>query len=298
MLATNSHQSNTKVGIFMPAYNQGLYISEAIESLKKQTFQDFKVIIADDASTDGITVDILKKIRYEKGEVYFGEKNQGIGVLECVYLEKLNTEYVFVLNADDKLKPTYIEECVNYLDSHPGCGAVATLIECFGDIDRDIEVDEDNLHLPNMLISNGFLGSALSRYQVMKDLGFGIKDKPFKKHSDYDRWVSMLEKGWDLGVIKKHLFLYRQLSTSLSHSINKSDELNFRSAFIDKHRKLFNKYYKYVILDLYKKNLDMVEWEKELSKKTWLDDQYQILNSKIKDKDLKIKELEEYIKTI
>ncbi len=55
-----------KVGVFLFAYNQGKYLDDAIESLKKQTYQNFEVILVDDASNDGFTPDKIRSIEYDK----------------------------------------------------------------------------------------------------------------------------------------------------------------------------------------------------------------------------------------
>lgn len=48
----------------MPCYNLGDYIDESIESLEYQTYNNFEVMIADDASTDKNTINKLKKLNY------------------------------------------------------------------------------------------------------------------------------------------------------------------------------------------------------------------------------------------
>jgi len=184
--------------------------------------------------------------------------------------------------ADDKLEQTYIEECVNYLDKNPKCGAVSTWIQRFGDDNALAKIDPYKIKLPEMLVNNNFLGSSLVRYKAMKEIGFGNELKVFQKHNDYDRWVSILENGWELGVIPKELFLYRQTTASLSRSINIEDELAFRNAFIDKHRALFDKYYKFVIINISQQLLESIKWQNELSSgKDWLENQYHNLNIRI-----------------
>lgn len=198
--------SKPRVGIFMPAYNQGPYIHEAIESLKAQTFQDFEVAIVDDASTDGKTIPILKAIKYDKATVYLNEINQGVGKLARGYYKKLGNEYLFVLCADDKIHPDYIKECVQYLDQNPEKAAVGTSIQKFGDDNSLVHLDRKDIKLPEMLIANGYLGSSMMRFVAVKEINFGNKEEAFQKHNDYDRWVSILENGWELGVIKNPYF--------------------------------------------------------------------------------------------
>ena len=273
-------KDNPRVGIFMPAYNQGPYIDEAIDSLKKQTFQDFEVAIVDDFSSDGITRGILKKITYNKAKVYLEQKNRGVGIIARKYYKKLNNEYIFVLCGDDKIEPTYIEECVNYLDQHLDTAAVATWIQCFGANNDLIKLDIKKATLPHALVESHYLGSAVMRREAFEQIGFGLS---LRRQNDYDRWVSMMENGWKLAIIEKPLFLYRQLQTSLSHTMNIGDELEFRELFLQRHKKLFDEHYPYVILELYKQVFEMRNWQQELTtSKNWLAEKYEELSKENK----------------
>jgi len=51
-----------KVSVVIPCYNHGEYLNEAVESILAQTFQDFEIIIVDDASTDGTRQFIERRI--------------------------------------------------------------------------------------------------------------------------------------------------------------------------------------------------------------------------------------------
>lgn len=265
-----------RVGIFMPAYNQGAYIAEAINSLKAQTFQDFELVIADDVSTDGTTPRILKQLSYEKiSQIHFNKKNIGISKQTAKFAKKMKNEYFLILCADDKIAPNYIKECVDFLDKSPNIAAVATWIQYFGERDDIKQIQPEDIKFPNMLLTNNMLGSSLIRRQALADIGFSETKIEFKKHYDYDRWVSILEKDWQLAVIKKPLFFYRILSGSLSHSINPKDELLFQQAFIKKHPGLFKKYAGEVALYYIEKYLDSVSWSSKLQKnKDWLDLEY------------------------
>lgn len=281
-------KKNARVGIFMPAYNQGNYILEAIDSLKAQTFQDFEVVVADDVSTDGITPRILKQLNYEKiSQIHFNKRNVGISNQTAKFSKEMKNEYFLILCADDKIAPSYIEECVKFLDKNPDVAAVATWIQYFGERDGIKQIHPEEIELPNMLFTNNMLGSSLIRRKALEDIGFSETKIEFKKHYDYDRWVSILEKNWRLAVIKKPLFFYRILSKSLSHSINLKDELLFQRAFTKKHSKLFKKYSREVTLYYIEKYLESVSWASKLQKsKDWLDLEYNKLlkeNSHVKE---------------
>lgn len=90
------------VSVIMPSYNYEEYISEAIESVLKQTFDDFELIIIDDASKDN-----SKKIiqLFDKKSIkirsFFHQKNQGLAktVNECI--KKAKGKYISYFSSDD-----------------------------------------------------------------------------------------------------------------------------------------------------------------------------------------------------
>jgi glycosyltransferase involved in cell wall biosynthesis len=274
----------------MPAYNQGPYIHEALKSLKKQTFQDFHVTIVDDCSTDGVTPDILKKIRYDKASVHFEPTNTGVNNVAKKYFRRFKSEYIIILCADDVLLPTYLEKTVAYLDQHPEKAAVCTWIRRFGATTGVVKYDEEKCSLPHMLVENGFCGSALVRREALKSIGWGSESPT---HHDYDRWLSIIEKGYELGVIPEALFRYRILNTSLSRTVSREAELEFKKFLLRKHASLYKKHYEYLLLKdwelLHKYEQDFLEYD---SGHTWLDSQYKSQQDTIMLLEAKLKKLE------
>lgn len=275
----NKRQVDTKnntprVGIFMPAYNQGQYIHEAIESLKKQTYQDFIVHIVDDGSTDGATPSILRSIRYSKAKKFLNTSNAGMNIRTGEHLSSLHTELMFILCADDTIEPTFIEKCVAFLDANPSHAAVATAISYFGSQTGVHTYDNDKVDLKNMLVENNFLGSSLVRGSAMEEIGW--TNQNLRVRNDYDRWVSILENGHKLGTIDEPLFNYRILESSLSRSnIEPSDVATFYEQFINKHRKAYTNNFEYVITELQSEKQRLSnEWQEKHRGHEWLDAEY------------------------
>lgn len=90
-------------------YNIDKYISEFLDSLLSQTYQDFEVIIVDDKSTDD-TINIIKdyQLKYpEKLEYIIMETNSGApSYTRNIILNsnKINGEYIIFLDGDDILE--------------------------------------------------------------------------------------------------------------------------------------------------------------------------------------------------
>lgn len=232
---------NIKVGIILPAYNQGAYIDDALESLKEQTFQDFEIHLIDDGSNDGFTTQKLKSIKYDKiSHKFLYKQNKGVTFRQLQQYKIMNNQYIMIFCGDDVLAPTFLEKTVKYLDEHKKCGAVGTDVMMFPEeIDPNSKTNlikriyKKNLTFAKIAAHTDFLGSALMRKTAIKDIG---SNKGFIRFQDWDRWASMLKAGWELGNINEPLFFYRQLPSSLSHSSSVEEEMTIRRAFLEKHR--------------------------------------------------------------
>ena len=104
------------VSICLPVYNGEDYISEAIDSIRAQTFDDYEVIISDNASTDG-TPKICRAFAMEDPRVKFyrADINQGLAWNMNRALSLANGRYVMWICHDDRMQPDYIERCVEIL---------------------------------------------------------------------------------------------------------------------------------------------------------------------------------------
>lgn len=114
-----------KVTVGITTYNLEKYIEKAIDSiLCQKTNFEFKIVIADDGSTDG-TVNILKKYaeKYpEKIEIMLSSKNLGSLANSNRIFEKIDGEYISFLDGDDYwIRNDRLQKQVDYLDNHPEC---------------------------------------------------------------------------------------------------------------------------------------------------------------------------------
>ncbi|MBR6403094.1 MAG: glycosyltransferase [Eubacterium sp.] len=103
-----------KVSVLIPAYNVEKYIEECLDSVLNQTMQDFEIVCVDDCSTDE-TLRILREYgeRDDRIHVYIHDKNEGQSAGRNLALSKAVGEYVYMLDADDKLVPEALEELCN-----------------------------------------------------------------------------------------------------------------------------------------------------------------------------------------
>ena len=111
--------STPLVSIIMGAYNCENTIYDCMESILKQTYENWEFIICDDCSSDH-TLEILKK--YEKNDkrihILHNEKNMRLAASLNRCLEVAHGKYVARMDADDISMPDRLEKQVEFLESH------------------------------------------------------------------------------------------------------------------------------------------------------------------------------------
>src|ERR1700737_4457090 len=115
-----------KVSVIIPTYNRAELLRSAIISVLTQIFQDFEVIVVDDASRDN-TQNVVhsfndRRIRYIRNGM-----NKGDAVARNVGITNSSCEYIAFLDDDDEWLPEKLEKQINLLEnSSPNVGVVHT----------------------------------------------------------------------------------------------------------------------------------------------------------------------------
>lgn len=107
-----------RVSIVMPAYNQGRFIRESINSILAQTFVDWELIIVDDGSTDETPALVSKYIQDPRIK-YVHKENGGTGSALNVGFELAKAPYETWFASDNVLYPQALERLVWALDNLP-----------------------------------------------------------------------------------------------------------------------------------------------------------------------------------
>ena len=89
-----------KVSVLLPVYNAGLYLQDSIESILKQTYTEFELLILDDGSTDGCT-DFLNQIADER--IHLVKRNHNYIATLNYGLSIASGRYIAWMDADDKM---------------------------------------------------------------------------------------------------------------------------------------------------------------------------------------------------
>lgn len=119
------------VSVIMPTYNAARWISESIDSILNQTYQNLELIITDDCSADG-TQQILKD--YERKDtrvkVFYAKENLGAGHTRNKCIEIAQGRFLAFCDSDDRWMPHKLETQIRFMQENDCCMSYASYITC------------------------------------------------------------------------------------------------------------------------------------------------------------------------
>ncbi len=101
-----------QVDVLIPTYNRKCFLSEALEKLFSQTFQDFRIVIYDDGSTDGTQKHIPKDRRIV---FHRSDQNRGVGYARNALLDAIESPVACWQDSDDISHPLRLEQELNFI---------------------------------------------------------------------------------------------------------------------------------------------------------------------------------------
>jgi glycosyltransferase involved in cell wall biosynthesis len=228
----------TPVSILMPCYNAAGTLPEALESLQRQTYQDYTIIAVDDGSTD-TTLDILQKQSAGDGRLHvINQKHAGIVAALQAGLQACQSPYVCRMDADDRAHPERLQRQVDYLERHAHTSVVSCLVAGFPDhqVRQGFRIYMQWL---NSLVSDAeirreiFVESPLPHPSVTfrrADIlaAGGYQDRGWPE--DYDLWLRLYVHGAHFAKIPQVLLEWRERPERLTRTDSRYSLENFLRA--------------------------------------------------------------------
>jgi len=118
-------KKSPKLSVIIATYNRADILKSAVDSILNQSFQDFELILIDDASEDD-TQKVLDELREKDKRIRFfsNDKNLGNGPTRNIGLNASRGEYIAMLGDDDISLPNRLEVQQKYLNDHPDVNLV------------------------------------------------------------------------------------------------------------------------------------------------------------------------------
>ena len=239
------------VSVIIPCYKMGDYIGVALESVGKQAYENWEVIVVDDCGpedgTRGIVDSFATSHSGHRIEFIGHEQNGGVSKARNTAIKEARGEFLAFLDPDDFWGSAYLEKHVSELESDNAVAATYTGVD---GVDERGKVtghlywpkDQQNKDLPESLYLNNFIipSAVVARKESVVSCG-GFDESPEMQHvEDWDLWLRMMTAGSKFSYIPSAGSYWRRhegASTSDSLAMQARE-----SALREKHSELFAGY--------------------------------------------------------
>lgn len=106
-----------KFSVIVPIYNVEKYIEKCLESIKKQTFKDYEVILVNDGTTDD-SLSIVKKYLNDSRFKLFHKENGGLSSARNYGVDKANGEYIIFVDSDDYIEYNLLQQLYDTINKN------------------------------------------------------------------------------------------------------------------------------------------------------------------------------------
>lgn len=132
LFTCNNTEFEPKVTVLMPVFNAALYLKDAIDSILKQTYVNFELILINDGSTD-TTEDVI--LTFIDSRIFYYKNFTNLGLIKTLNLglSFATGKYIARMDSDDIAHENRLAIQVNYLENHLDVGVCGSFIEYFGD---------------------------------------------------------------------------------------------------------------------------------------------------------------------
>lgn len=214
------------ISVIVPCYNYGRYLAEAVESVLEQSCQDFEVIIINDGSTDD-TRQVAEGLvaRYPSHCIrLMNQENSGQPAISRNNgIRFARGRYILCLDADDRLAPSMLKECLQVLEGDDSLAIAYTDRQDFDGVDEVVHAGDYDFD--RLVYENHISYCALYRKEVWEAVG-GYRLN-VKGVEDWDFWIAAGALGYRGRRIAKPLFWYRRHDTGIFQDVLKDYDRKF-----------------------------------------------------------------------
>lgn len=216
------------VSIIMPAYNCEKYIEKAINSVIRQTYKQWELIIVDDCSNDRTVnhIEVLSKLD-TRIKFYKNDCNIGVSETRNKAISLANGNWIAFLDSDDMWETSKLEKQCNLLKNKnvefifTGASYINEKGEAYNGIFEVPEViDYKKLRMQNVISCSSVL--------IKKKYFDEIKMENDNIHEDYAVWLRVLKTGIKAYGINEPLLIYRISSNSKSGNKIKTIRMTYK----------------------------------------------------------------------
>lgn len=229
---------NPLISVVIATHNYACFLPQCLDSVKRQTYDNYELIVVDNGSTDN-TREVIKNLVWDKLHYYYQENTGSVAGPRNTGIKLAKGKYVAFLDSDDFWYEEKLKKTVDYLKNDPDIDILSHNMWLKGKKKILLKVGPLKKDMYKFLLTlNRLLGSAtVVKKEVLVKIGGFDESKDFVHVEDYETWLRIAYGGGKFAFIDEALGEYRVHESNLSHDFEKAllNEINV----INKH---FNKF--------------------------------------------------------
>ncbi|MBW4027397.1 glycosyltransferase family 2 protein [Acidipila rosea] len=207
------------VSVIIPTFNRSGLLTQAVDSVLRQTYTNVEIIVVDDGSTDDTQVVLAPYL----GRIsYHLQANSGVAKARNTGITLCHGDYICFLDSDDAWAPNKLDRQVDFLARYPAYGLLATEIAGVDQLGQRVDRSKSEMYtihngfvLEHLLFANWIQTSTVMiRRECLQRIG-GFDEEVGQFGEDWLLWMRIASE-YQIYFLPEPLTYYRVHQTSLS----------------------------------------------------------------------------------
>ena len=209
--------NNNFVDIILPNFNKATYLKEAVDSIFEQTYENWKLYIIDDCSTDKSKIILEKFKNSEKVKIIYLNKNMGPSFCRNYGIRISSSKYISFMDSDDYWTKDKLQEQISFMEKNNFKFTYTDYIPFFEKNGKKKFINKTNLK-SSLTFEDFILNTSINTTTMIisRTILKHLKFKKLKKLEDYLFKCEILKQNIAAHKLNKSLAFYRILNKSRS----------------------------------------------------------------------------------
>lgn len=245
--------------IIITCYNEGLELRRAVESIRKQNYTDYEIIVVKDFSDHAETLQVCRELEQEGIQVLYAEKNVGVSLTRNMGIAAAKGDYIYTVDGDDELPIDALSYIAHAFEENPDADVIYGDYELIENGIREvINFEGKSISIANLYYSKLY-GQLPMRRAIINQLG-GFSERYSFGCQDFELQVRLFKHGAKFVYTPHVIYQWYKKPTGINSSKRNAESFDI---CMYEHREFVAPYINHhYLLGLCKENKDSESYRK------------------------------------
>lgn len=211
--------------IIITCYNEGLELRRAVESVRRQTYTDYEIIVVKDFSDHAVTLQVCRELEQEGIHVLYAERNVGVSITRNMGIAEAKGDYIYTVDGDDELPTDALSQIAHAFEENSDADVIYGDYELIGNEIQELKCFAGKSVSMANLYNIQLLGMLPVRRRTLERLG-GYSEKYSFGCQDFELQVRMLKNNCNFVYTPHVLYRWYKKPTGINSSKRNAESLD------------------------------------------------------------------------